>query len=105
MKFTAVLILTMIHLTTKAPASSGQLDLHTQWWTGAIGSSGNYLTEEFRKSVFIPVTQNLVKNLDKIRQRQDSLESTDNIMGLSIAVAVALNTLALVYIHKKNADK
>ena len=79
--------------------------MHTQWWTGAIGASGNYLTEEFRQSVFIPVMQNLVKNLDKIRQQQDSLESMDTIMGIVLAVAVALITLALVYIHRKNSEK
>ena len=74
MKLTAVMILAMSQLTSGTPELGGQLDLYIQRWTGAIGASGNYLTLEFRQSVFIPVMQNIVKSLDKIRQQQDSLE-------------------------------
>ena len=83
--------------------SGGQLDLHSNWWTGTIGASGNYLTEDFRQSVFIPVMKNVVSNLDKIRQQQDSMESMDNWMGITIAAAVTMNTLALIYLHRKNS--
>ena len=77
MKIIALLLFIYIQSTMEAP-SGGQLDLHSNWWTGTIGASGNYLTEDFRQSVFIPVMKNVVSNLDKIRKQQDSMESMDN---------------------------
>ena len=100
-----ILITALIQLATAAPASKGNFDLHSEWWTGDLGSSGSYLTEEFRNSVFIPVMKNIVRNLDGIKEQQVSMESTDNIMAIILTVAVSLNTLALIYLHKKNADK
>ena len=99
------LLILATHSTMEAPSSGGQLDLQSKWWTGTIGGSGNYLTEDFRKSVFIPVMKNIVNNLDKIRQQQDSMESADNWMGIAIAAAVTMNTLALIYLHRKNSEK
>ncbi len=105
MRHTTIIITTLLQMAIGAPASNGNFDLHTEWWTGDIGSSGNYLTEEFRNSVFIPVMKNIVRNLDRIKEQQVSMESTDNIMAIILTVAVSLNTLALIYLHKKNADK
>ena len=86
----------------EAPSSGGQLYIHSNWWTNTIGSSGNYLAEDFRQSVFIPVMKNVLQNLDRIKMQQESMESMDNWMGITLVAAVTLNTLALIYLHRKN---
>ncbi len=107
MKATTILILitALTQFAETAPASKGNFDLHSEWWTGDLGSSGSYLTEEFRNSVFIPVMKSIVGNLEGIKEQQLAMESTDNIMAIILTVAVSLNTLALIYLHKKNSDK
>ena len=100
---TALLLTTTIQSTMEAPSSGGQLDLHSNWWMNTIGSSGIYLTEDFRQSVFIPVMKNVVQNLDRIKMLQEYMESMDNWMGITLAAAVNLNTLALIYLHRKNS--
>ena len=100
---TTLLLLTTTQPAIQAPSSGGQLDLHSNWWTNSIGSSGNYLTEDFRQSVFIPVMKNIVQNLDKIERQQETMETTDNWMGILIATAVIVNILAQIYLHKKNS--
>ena len=97
-----ILLLTITQPATQAPSSGGQLDLHSNWWTNSIGSSGNYLTEDFRQSVFIPVMKNIVQNLDKIERQQETMETTDNWMGILIAIAVIVNIMAQIYLHRKN---
>ena len=77
MKILTSLLIMSIQSTMEAP-SGGQLDLHSNWWTGTIGASGNYLTEDFCQSVFIPVMKNVVSNLDKMRQQQDSMDGNHN---------------------------
>ncbi len=102
---TILILITALKLAETAPSSKGNLDLHSEWWSGDLGSSGSYLTEEFRNSVFIPVMRSIVGNLDGIKEQQLAMESTDNIMAIILTVAVSLNTLALIYLHKKNSDK
>ena len=100
---TTLLLLATTQQTIQAPSNGGQLDLHSNWWMNSIGSSGNYLSEDFRQSVFIPVMKNIVQNLDKIERQQETMESTDSWMGMLIATAVIVNILAQIYRRRKNS--
>ena len=81
--------------------SGGMFDLKSNWWSGDIGSSGQYLTTKFREAIFEPALRSVINTLEEMTSELRQSHNNDELFLAANILMALMIILSWFLIYKK----
>ena len=95
------IILNIVTLGTTKPATGGMFNLKSNWWSGDIGSSGQYLTTKFCEAIFEPALRSIINTLEEMTSELRQSHNNDELFLAANILMALMIILSWFLIYKK----
>lgn len=105
MKIRTIILLTLVTTIKAEPA--GMFDIKGGWWDASssdVGISGNYLTTQFKDSIFTPTIRAIITTLDQMNKEMITSFNNDELFLAATTIMMVLIVVMGVILYKRRQN-